>query len=75
MSSMPSSDFNNSHSRPLAEHLPIGVARCTSCGAIGYTADLFCACCGRPMPKRCKTCGSVVHQQIANYCTQCGAPM
>jgi len=75
MSTMPSSDFNNSHSRPHAEPLPVGMARCGGCGAVGYAADLYCACCGRQMPKRCKTCGGVVRQAIANYCTRCGAPM
>lgn len=77
MSLTPRSDFNNSYSGLPGEPdpLPAGMARCGGCWAIGYAVDLYCACCGGPMPKRCRTCGGVVQQAIANYCTQCGAPM
>ena len=55
--------------------VPEGIVPCASCGAMGYPYDRFCACCGIEMPRRCRTCGAGVLHKLANYCTQCGAPV
>jgi hypothetical protein len=76
MSIVTASDFNNSHSERYAfARLPQRTVRCAECGAIGYSEDNYCACCGRAIPKHCRTCGSSVAHAVANYCTNCGAPM
>jgi hypothetical protein len=54
---------------------PEGIAPCSACGALGYRFDRFCACCGIEMPRRCRTCGAGMLHKLANYCTQCGAPV
>ncbi len=49
------------------------MVQCSSCGAIGYPADRYCACCGIVMPRRCRGCDAPILHRAANYCTQCGA--
>ena len=48
---------------------------CTGCGAIGYSTDRYCACCGKPLACTCGACGARILQPIAHYCTQCGASL
>jgi hypothetical protein len=48
---------------------------CTGCGAIGYSTDKYCACCGKPLARTCGACKAHILQPIAHYCTQCGASL
>jgi ribosomal protein L37E len=47
---------------------------CRGCGTIAYSIDRYCSCCGRPLPRRCRSCGAEIVHPLANYCSSCGAP-
>ncbi len=61
----------NTSPRPGA-HVAV---ECPDCNSIGYRNDRYCACCGKPVVRRCTACKAEVTHPVAHYCSNCGVSL